>query len=475
MSLQWMKRKPKGFEGKKENGKVNDRIQKLICDLKSKRESLAAVQTGFPSAVASFVTNTWMPSDHGGEKKKRRWSSLKKKGTFNAKCPSDEVRGSGDFQSEICTEPHIVGQFSANLQSGSGISKQIYMDPQSGRLFSAHPQSEGGILKQFSATEGSSGRFGNDPQFLGQYGNDPETGGEFGNVPGQSVSDSRFVRQCGNDPQCREQSDGGIESMSQFDRDPLPLQLGHEQNCEDQIVEEVSAAGDRSPFIPISESHANLCLFHKEFLVAVLLLAVSLSVVLDVKKAAVGVTAIVYFVVRVLFRKQETEPKIHFFSARTCSVTNWPSICKWGINSLCRATDLLICRNVCKSDAFTSNCGVIVPRSNFAKDGCGGIQCSKLFSTDVNKKPRQRRALVQKSCLGRGSSGDCSLEIGAKGLKYRSALGSSMLIVVLVGLLAGRFPAFVLALAWCLVVKLVQIAEQGKNIPSFHKGKKQLS
>jgi len=194
--------------------------------------------------------------------------------------------------------------------------------------------------------------------------------------------------------------------------------------------------------------------------VVALVLAVSLSVVLDVKKTAVGVTAIVYFLVRVLFGKQENELKTQFFRATTYSRTILPSIWKWANDSLCRA----LCRNADKSDAFTSNCRAIAPCSDSAKEVCEEIHFSKLLSSDVSKKLRQRRVLVQKPCL----------EVGPKGLKFSSTLGSSVLIVVLVGLLAGRFPAFLLALVWYFVLKLVQIIEQGSNIPSFPKGKKQL-
>ena len=70
----------------------------------------------------------------------------------------------------------------------------------------------------------------------------------------------------------------------------------------DEIMEYVNAVGQLSA-IPTSENTARLYPLCRQLFVVILVIIMSISVVLDTKATAVGITSIVFLVHRVIFKK----------------------------------------------------------------------------------------------------------------------------------------------------------------------------
>lgn len=503
---QWVKGRVKNFEAKKENYKVNGRLQKLISEIKSKRESLAAVQTGFPSSVASFVANRhlgWMPSNGDTPAKKKRWHSMKKASkkaeAEKSRCPSPKVHVPRP-------NPQSVRQFSALPQSVGEISEQICIDPQFVGLFGDNPQS----VDQFSRYPQSVGQLDNDPQSVGQSGNDPQSLGQLGN-------------------------------------DPQSVDVILEQNFEDQIVEQVNSVGQLGAN-HASENTARLYPLYRQLFAVILVIIMSISVVLDTKKAAVGITLIVFLVHRVVFKSQESGSTARFFPSTNFVASILLSICGCKKYSNpgqeesfpCDELKLLDCREKVTSKAILRNNSSepctsttkaapesfadlpvtqrIGTSTTITKQPPQGSKFSrsKLFkklvfqkSASVPTSPHTRDELVPtrkvlsspaysspKSCStsiivgreltssesnvqkeskwkkdqalkfghslsfpGRICLEECSsYKIGVEFSEFSYVTISVLLIIVLIGLMVGRLPAMVLALSWCLFMKFVELA-----------------
>lgn len=495
---QWVKRRVNNFEAKKENSKVSGRFQKLISEIKSKRESLAAVQTGFPSSVASFVANShlgWMPSNGDTSAKKKRWHSMKKASkkaeTEKSRCPPEKVHA-----------PHpsaqYLGQFSALPQSVGEISEQICIDPPFVGLFGADSQS----VDQFGKAPQSACQFGNDPQSVGQSGNDPQSLGQL-----------------------------GIE--------PQSVDVILEQNIKDKIVEQVNAVGQLSAS-PTSESTARLYPLCRQLFAVILVIIMSISVVLDTKAAAVGITSTVFLVRWVVFKSRESG-STNFISSILLSICRCKKYSNTGQGEpfTCDELKFLDCMDDVTSKAISPNNSAepctsttkVAPES-FAnlspsqKIGTsttipkqppqgGKISRSRLFKKIVFQKsasaptsphiineamptdkslsspayssPKSSTSLIFRRELtcsesnmekeskrkkdqglkfghslpfpGRVYLEECSsYRIGAQCSEFSYVTISVLLIIVLIGLMAGRLTATILALSWCIFMKFVEIA-----------------
>lgn len=503
---QWVKRRVNNFEAKKENSKVSGRFHKLISEITSKRESLAAVQTGFPSSVASFVANShlgWMPSNGDTPAKKKRWDSMKKASkkadAEKARCPPAKVH-----------VPHpttqSLGQFSAIPQSVGEISEQICIDPPFVGLFGADPQS----VDQSGKYLQSACQLGNDPQSVGQSGNDPQ-------------------------------------SLGQLCNEPQSVDVILEQNIKNEIVEQVSAVGQLSAN-PGSENTARLCPLYRQLFAVILVIIMSISVVLDTKATAVGITLIVFLVHRVVFKSQESGSISRFFPSTNFISSILLSTCRCKKYSNpgqeepfpCDELKLLDCMDDVTSKAISPNnssepctsttkvasesfadlsqtqrIGTFTTITKQPPQG-GKMSRSRLFKKIVFQKSASAptsphtineamptgEALIRpaysspKSCStsltvrreltssesnlekeskrkkdqalkfghslpfpGRVYLEECSsYRIGAECSEFSFVTISVLLIIVLIGLVAGRLPATVLALSWCLFMKFVEIA-----------------
>lgn len=502
---QWVKGRVKNFEAKKDNGKVNGRLQKLISEIKSKRDSLAAVQTGFPSSVASFVANSnlgWMPNNGDAPAKKKRWHSMKK---ASKKAEAEKARGHLAKVHVPPPNPQYVGQFSALTESVGEISEQICIDPQFAGSSGDNPQS----VDQFAKYPQSLVQLGKDPQSLGQSGDDPQSSG-------------------------------------QLDSEPQSVDVILEQNLKDQIVEQMDVVGQLAAN-PASENTDRLYPVSRQLFAVILVIIMSISVVLDTKKAAVGVTLIVFLVHRVVFKSQESGSTALFFPSTNFIPSILPSICRHkGYSNPIQeepfpCDDLkLDCRNKVTNKAilpnnFSEPCTSttkaapesfadlsvtqrIDTSTNIAKQPPQGSKMSrsKLFKKLVFQKsasaptsPHPINEVVptgkalsspayssSKSCstsliVGRELTGsESNMQKESKGKKdqalksghslpfpgqtyleecssYRIEVECSefsyiaisvLLIIVLIGLMMGRLPAMVLALSWCLFMKFVEIA-----------------
>eukprot|EP01018_Ginkgo_biloba_P034622 Gb_37260 [translate_table: standard] len=476
---QWLKRRIKSLEVKKENyngnpcsGQGLDKLAKLISDLKAKRESLATVQTGFPTTVASFVANShlgWM-STNGNPAKKKRWHSMKR----SSKKPRQD-----------------------NVHFPPG---KVHVPP-------LDPQSVGGF----------SDKKCNDPQSVNE------------------ISEQNC-----NDPHI----------LSEFS----------EKNCNNRITEDVNVIGLVDIINSILEkltTPPRLYPLYGQLFTLILVVIMSISVVLEAKKAAVGFTAIVFFLLRVVFkRRQETVFPNKRFSLSSLISTLWLFISPCEKLSNPSQGDSLLgvepesskCQKSFISDAFFPN---IVPypscsttdtvcedfaislpsaetiqtspvlseekiqgtkmsrskqlrkiaflksasapaSSHMIKETASGAKvlssstCTSpelsslsgieqkesgnfgVYSSESNlhkESQRMKEKVLKcrhaKSCSGRVNFKESgALKMDTMGKKFGNALSSILLIIVLSGLLAGRLPALILALSWLSFVKFVEIVCQ---------------
>lgn len=471
---QWVKGRVKNIEVKKDNCKVNGRLQKLISEIKSKRDSLAAVQTGFPSSVASFVANSnlgWMPSNGDAPAKKKRWHSMKK---ASKKAEADKARGPSAKVHVPPPNPQYVGQFSALTESVGEISEQICIDPQ------------------------FAGQSGDDSQFLGQ-----------------------------------------------LDSEPQSVDVILEQNLKVQIVEHVDAAGQLAAN-PASENTERLYPLSRQLFAVILVIIMSISVVLDTKKAAVGVTLIVFLVHRFVFKSQESGSTALLFPSIFLIASILPSICRRKEYNNPSQQDPFPCDDVkldCR-DNVTSK--AILPNNSSepctsttktAPESFADMSVTQKIGTsnNITKQPPQgskmsrskffKKLIFQKSAsaptsphpinevvpigkafsspaysssmfcstsliVGRELTGsESNMQKESKGKKDQALKSghslrfpgrtylaecssykidvecsefsyvtiSVLLIIVLIGLVMGRLPAMVLALSWCFFMKFFEI------------------
>lgn len=501
---QWVKGRVKNIEVKKDNCKVNGRLQKLISEIKSKRDSLAAVQTGFPSSVASFVANSnlgWMPSNGDAPAKKKRWHSMKK---ASKKAEADKARGPSAKVHVPPPNPQYVGQFSALTESVGEISEQICIDPQ------------------------FAGSSGDNPQFVDQFAKYPQS----------------LVQLC-NDPKSVGQSGDDSQFLGQLDSEPQSVDVILEQNLKVQIVEQVDAAGQLAAN-PASENTERLYPVSRQLFAVILVIIMSISVVLDTKKAAVGVTLIVFLVHRFVFKSQESGSTALLFPSIFLIASILPSICRRKeYNNPSQqepfpCDDLkLDCRDNVTSKAILPNNSSepCTSTTKTAPESFADMSVTQKIgtSTNITKQPPQgskmsrskffKKLIFQKSAsaptsphpinevvpigkalsspaysssmfcstsliVGRELTGsESNMQKESKGKKDQALKSghslrfpgrtylaecssykidvecsefsyvtiSVLLIIVLIGLVMGRLPAMVLALSWCFFMKFFEI------------------